>query len=83
MNYFYSNSEKKKLGKIIEQPIFSEFVAYMSMKINSTKRFELKTKFPQKKFEHFLDQLMKNLVLHENRRYMFRIFEFNNERALY
>ena len=54
MNYFYSNSKKKKLGKIIEQPIFSEFVAYMyENQQHEIILRELKTKFPQKKFEHF------------------------------
>lgn len=44
---------------------------------------ELKTKFPQKKFEHFLDQLIEEkLVLRENRRYMLNFPIFNNEKDL-
>lgn len=84
MNYFYSNSKKKKLGKIIEQPIFSEFVAYMyENQQHEIILRELKTKFPQKKFEHFLDQLIEEkLVLRENRRYMLNFPIFNNEKDL-
>lgn len=81
MNYFYSDSNKKQLGKVIEQPIFSEFVAYMLQNQHHEIILrELKNKFPQKKFEYFLDQLIKEkLVLRENRRYILNFPIFNNE----
>lgn len=81
MNYFYSNSRKKKLGKIIDQPIFSEFVAYMyENQHHEIILRELKNKFPQEKFEHFLDQLIEEgLVLRENRRYTLNFPIFNYE----
>lgn len=81
MDYFYSKNKYKKIGKLIDSEIFQSFIDYMyHHRYKEIILRELKTAFPQRKFEAFLDQLIEeDLVKRENRRYYlnFPILEEN------
>ncbi|OTP12109.1 hypothetical protein A5844_000325 [Enterococcus sp. 10A9_DIV0425] len=77
MDYFYS---KKYLDEgLLAHPLFEPMIDYL-VKNRSQEIIlrELKKEFPQKKFEHFLDQMIEaGLIMRKNRRYhlSFPVFE--------
>jgi hypothetical protein len=72
LNYHYYSKEKARvLYKLTQNELFSPLVEYLAE--NKEKRVilrELKQQFPQKKFEHFLDQLIEHgLIIRHERAY--------------
>lgn len=72
MNYHYYSKEKSRVfNKLVQNGFFSPLVEFLAE--NKGKRVilrELKQQFPQKKFEHYLDQLIENgLVIRHERQY--------------
>ncbi|WP_206857440.1 DUF1803 domain-containing protein [Candidatus Enterococcus mangumiae] len=68
MQYFHSQDDRRKL---IAQPLFQPMIDYLiSQGTQDIILRQLKKEFPQKKMEHFLDQMIDNgLIIRENRRY--------------
>lgn len=68
MQYFYSLENKRKL---IEHPLFQPMIDYLIEQGSQEVILrQLKKAFPQKKMEHFLDQMIDSgLIIRENRRY--------------
>ncbi|WP_280738664.1 MULTISPECIES: DUF1803 domain-containing protein [unclassified Enterococcus] len=70
MNFYY-NQQNKQYQKIINQPLFSEIVAYFQEHQETEIILRsLKKQFPQKNFEALLEKMIQaGLILRENRRY--------------
>lgn len=68
MQYFYSLENERKL---IEHPLFQPMIDYLIEQGSQEVILrQLKKAFPQKKMEHFLDQMIDSgLIIRENRRY--------------
>lgn len=82
MNYFYSENQVKTYQKFVNDPLFPSLIDYLyAHREEEVILRELKKEFPQKDFEHFLDQLIENgLILRKARRYRlnFPVFEPND-----
>lgn len=68
MQYFYSLEDKRKL---LDHPLFQPMIDYLiGHESQEVILRQLKKEFPQKKMEHFLDQMIDSgLIIRENRRY--------------
>ncbi|OJG93703.1 hypothetical protein RV17_GL001345 [Enterococcus thailandicus] len=83
MNYFYS-PKNKVYQKLVADPLFSPVITYLNEQPEPVILRELKKVFPQRKFEHFLDQLIEaGLILREERRYKLNFPIFTENEASY
>lgn len=80
ITYYFKHKEQKKLGKLVNDPLFQQIVSYFHEQEGEIILRELKKSFPEKNFEQFLEEMIKfRLIRREERRYYLEIPFFKEE----